>query len=75
MDALSSGVKAGRQKRRQPDIRIVRTLAAWLVRRQQRLSQKNAQKETEHNPDDTHGVTNDMTKDQLNALIEYIKVF
>ena len=30
---------------------------------------------TEHNPDDTHGVTNDMTKDQLNALIEYIKTF
>jgi hypothetical protein len=30
---------------------------------------------TEHNPDDTHGVTNDMTKGQLNALIEYIKTF
>ena len=30
---------------------------------------------TEFNPDDTHGVTNDMTKDQLNALIEYIKIF
>lgn len=30
---------------------------------------------TVHNPDDTHGVTNDMTKDQLNALIEYIKTF
>ena len=30
---------------------------------------------TEHNMDDTHGVTNDMTKDQLNALIEYIKTF
>ena len=30
---------------------------------------------TEFNPDDTHGVTNDMTKDQLNALIEYMKIF
>lgn len=30
---------------------------------------------TRFNPDDTHGVTNDMTKDQLNALIEYIKSF
>ena len=30
---------------------------------------------TVFNPDDTHGVTNDMTKDQLNALIEYIKTF
>lgn len=30
---------------------------------------------TEFNPDDTHGVTNDMTKDQLNALIEYLKTF
>ncbi|MFC1573048.1 beta-propeller fold lactonase family protein [Candidatus Eisenbacteria bacterium] len=30
---------------------------------------------TEFNPDDTHGVTNDMTKDQLNALIEYVKTF
>ena len=30
---------------------------------------------TEFNPDDTHGVTNDMMKDQLNALIEYIKTF
>jgi len=30
---------------------------------------------TVFNPDDTHGVTNDMTKDQLNALIEYIKIF
>ena len=30
---------------------------------------------TEHNPYDTHGMTNDMTKDQLNALIEYIKIF
>jgi YVTN family beta-propeller protein len=28
---------------------------------------------TMHNPDDTHGVTNDMTKDQLNDLIEYLK--
>ena len=25
------------------------------------------------NPRDTHGVTNDMTKDQLNDLIEYLK--
>ncbi len=30
---------------------------------------------TRFNPDDTHGVTNDMMKDQLNALIEYIKTF
>jgi YVTN family beta-propeller protein len=30
---------------------------------------------TEHNPDDTHGVTNEMMKDQLNVLIEYIKTF
>jgi len=30
---------------------------------------------TEYNPDDTHGVTNDMMKDQLNALIEYLKIF
>ena len=30
---------------------------------------------TRFNPGDTHGVTNDMTKDQLNALIEYIKTF
>ena len=30
---------------------------------------------TEYNPDDTHGVTNDMMKDQLNALIEYLKTF
>ncbi len=30
---------------------------------------------TVHNPNDTHGVTNDMTKDQLNDLIEYIKTF
>ena len=30
---------------------------------------------TVYNPGDTHGVTNDMTKDQLNALIEYIKTF
>ena len=28
---------------------------------------------TRYNPDDQHGVTNDMTKDQLNDLIEYIK--
>ena len=28
---------------------------------------------TLYNPDDRHGVTNDMTKDQLNDLIEYIK--
>jgi YVTN family beta-propeller protein len=28
---------------------------------------------TVYNPDDTHGVTNDMTKDQLNDLIEYLK--
>jgi hypothetical protein len=28
---------------------------------------------TVYNPDDRHGVTNDMTKDQLNDLIEYIK--
>jgi len=28
---------------------------------------------TEHNPHDTHGITNDMTKDQLNDLIEYLK--
>lgn len=28
---------------------------------------------TVHNPYDTHGVTNDMTKDQLNDLIEYLK--
>ncbi len=30
---------------------------------------------TVYNPYDTHGVTNDMTKDQLNDLIEYIKTF
>lgn len=30
---------------------------------------------TVHNPYDKHGVTNDMTKDQLNDLIEYIKTF
>ena len=30
---------------------------------------------TRLNPDDAHGVTNDMTKDQLNALIEYTKTF
>lgn len=28
---------------------------------------------TRYNPDDEHGVTNDMTKDQLNDLIEYLK--
>ena len=28
---------------------------------------------TRFNPDDKHGVTNDMTKDQLNDLIEYLK--
>jgi len=28
---------------------------------------------TVHNPNDEHGVTNDMTKDQLNDLIEYLK--
>jgi len=28
---------------------------------------------TRYNPDDKHGVTNDMTKDQLNDLIEYVK--
>ena len=28
---------------------------------------------TKFNPDDQHGVTNDMTKDQLNDLIEYVK--
>ena len=28
---------------------------------------------TVHNPDDRHGVTNDMTKDQLNDLIEFLK--
>lgn len=28
---------------------------------------------TKYNPYDTHGVTNDMTKDQLNDLIEYLK--
>jgi len=30
---------------------------------------------TVYNPRDMHGVTNDMTKDQLNDLIEYIKTF
>ena len=30
---------------------------------------------TKYNPHDKHGVTNDMTKDQLNDLIEYIKTF
>ncbi len=28
---------------------------------------------TEYNPHDEHGVTNDMTKDQLNDLVEYLK--
>jgi len=28
---------------------------------------------TRFNPDDEHGVTNDMTKDQLNDLVEYLK--
>jgi YVTN family beta-propeller protein len=28
---------------------------------------------TRYNPYDTHGVTNDLTKDELNALIEYLK--
>ncbi len=28
---------------------------------------------TVYNPDDKHGVTNDMTKDELNDLIEYLK--
>ncbi len=28
---------------------------------------------TRYNPNDLHGVTNDMTKDQLNDLIEYLK--
>ena len=28
---------------------------------------------TVYNPHDTHGVTNDMTKDQLNDLVEYLK--
>jgi YVTN family beta-propeller protein len=30
---------------------------------------------TVFNPDDSHGVTNDMLKEQLNALIEYMKTF
>ncbi|MHC5098220.1 MAG: hypothetical protein ACYSOL_08885, partial [Planctomycetota bacterium] len=30
---------------------------------------------TKYNPEDEHGVTNDMTKDQLNDLIEYLKTF
>ena len=30
---------------------------------------------TVYNPYDLHGVTNDLTKDQLNDLIEYIKTF
>ena len=28
---------------------------------------------TVFNPHDTHGYTNDLTKDQLNDLIEYLK--
>jgi cytochrome c peroxidase len=28
---------------------------------------------TRYNPNDEHGITNDMTKDQLNNLIEYLK--
>jgi len=28
---------------------------------------------TRYNPEDTHGITNDLTKDQLNDLIEYLK--
>jgi YVTN family beta-propeller protein len=28
---------------------------------------------TRYNPDDRHGITNDMTKDQLNDLIEFLK--
>lgn len=28
---------------------------------------------TRYNPKDTHGITNDMTKDQLNDLVEYLK--
>ena len=28
---------------------------------------------TRFNPEEEHGVTNDMTKDQLNDLIEYLK--
>jgi len=28
---------------------------------------------TRFNPDDTHGQTNDMTKDMLNDLIEYLR--
>lgn len=30
---------------------------------------------TRFNPDDAHGVTNEMSKDQLNVLIDYIKTF
>ena len=30
---------------------------------------------TVYNPEDEHGVTNDLTKDQLNDLIEYLKTF
>jgi cytochrome c peroxidase len=29
---------------------------------------------TVFNPDDKHGVTNDLTKDELNDLIEYLKI-
>ncbi len=29
---------------------------------------------TTYNPEDKHGITNDMTKDQLNDLIEYLKI-
>ena len=28
---------------------------------------------TDYNPNDEHGITNDMTKDQLNDLVEYLK--
>jgi YVTN family beta-propeller protein len=30
---------------------------------------------TLYNPEDEHGITNDLTKDQLNDLIEYLKTF
>ena len=29
---------------------------------------------TVYNPEDKHGITNDMTKDQLNDLIEYLRI-
>lgn len=29
---------------------------------------------TRYNPNDRHGITNDMTKDQLNDLVEYLKI-